>query len=207
VVERDPSSDTSDSLRAVLRDGGTAALRAIRPADRDALRALHGALSPESRYFRYFSWRQEIGERELERFTHPDGRLHAGLVALVAGALVGHACFDRAEGQREAEIAFEVADAHHGRGLGTLLVEALAEAARRVGIDRFTARVLPGNRDCLELLRGLGFAEHTRFADGTVLVSLDLAPSEAYAVAAATRRTRAREALAQHASWIADHEE
>jgi GNAT superfamily N-acetyltransferase len=191
----------------LLADGGTAVLRSIAPADADALRDLHRGLSSESRYFRYFSWRKGIGDREIERFTHPDGRLHRGLVALVAGELVGHACFDRVEGEREAEVAFEVADAHQGRGLGTLLVEALAEEARGVGVERFVARVLPNNRLCLELLHDLGFAEQTRFADGTILVGLDLAPTVAYAAAAAARRARARAARARHASCEAEHEE
>ena len=39
----------------VLRDGSTAHLRPIRPDDADRLRDFHGALSPETVYFRFFA--------------------------------------------------------------------------------------------------------------------------------------------------------
>jgi GNAT superfamily N-acetyltransferase len=183
------------TVRSVLlADGGTALLRGIEPRDAEALRALNRGLSSESRYFRYFSWRREIGEPELERFTQPDHQLHEGVVGLVAGELVAHACFDRREGDRDAEVAFEVADSQQHRGLGSLLVEELAERARRVGIERFLARVLPDNRPCLEMLGDLGFAEHRRFEDGTLLVTLDLTRGDAWRAAAAKRLAQARSA-------------
>ena len=45
----------------------------------------------------------------------------------------------------EAEVAFVVEDAHQGRGIGSVLLEHLADAARRTGISRFVAEVLPAN--------------------------------------------------------------
>lgn len=174
-----------------LADGGVATLRAIGPDDAAALAALHRALSGESRYFRYFSARKGLSEREVEHMAHPDFSLHGGVVALVGAELVGHACYDRKAGEAEAEVAYEVVDAHHGRGLGTLLLEALAEAARRAGIERFTAHVLPGNRASLDVLRDLGFAERVVFEDGTLHVTLELSATDAYRAAAASRRVRA----------------
>jgi L-amino acid N-acyltransferase YncA len=191
-IARPSSEPSGEARRVALSDGGSADLRPIRPADADGLRELHQGLSGESRYFRYFSWRRGIGERELERFTHPDGRLHAGLVAVVSGKIVAHACFDRTEGAPEAEVAFEVADAHQERGLGTLLVEALAEQARAVGVERFTARVLPENRACLRMLHDLGFAEKTCVEHGMLVVTLELDPNEAYAAAHRARDSAGR---------------
>jgi GNAT superfamily N-acetyltransferase len=188
----------------LLANGEAAVLRGIGPGDAQALRVLHRALSSESRYFRYFSWRREIGEAELERFTQPDHRLHEGVVGLVAGQVVAHACFDRAADQREAEVAFEVADAWQHRGLGTLLVEELAERARRVGIERFLARVLPDTRPCLQLLRDLGFTEHRRFEDGTLLITLDLTGGEDHRTAAARRRAQARSARSRRGAAAQD---
>jgi RimJ/RimL family protein N-acetyltransferase len=44
-----------------------------------------------------------------------------------------------------AEIAFTVADAYQGRGIGSFLIEALAVAARVDGVERFSARMLSDN--------------------------------------------------------------
>jgi RimJ/RimL family protein N-acetyltransferase len=184
----------------LLADGTSVTLRPIRPDDAAGLAAFNAALSSESRYLRYFSYRRGIGERELERFTHPDGRLHAGIVAFVDGELVGHACFDRKEGELAAEVAFEVADALQGRGLGTLLLEALVRQARGEGVTRFTARVLPHNRRSLEVFRDLGLAESTRFADGCVEIALDLAPTVRSVEAERKRRAHALAARLQRRS-------
>lgn len=176
----------------VLADGGPALLRVIEPGDLEALRALHCGLSGESRYFRYFSFRKGLSEGELARMSRPDFDRHGGVVVLVGGRLAGHACFDRKSGDPEAEVAYEVADSQQGRGIATLLLEALAEAARAAGVERFTARVLPSNHASLEVLRDLGFPERSRFEDGTLCVTIDITARDAYLAAAASRRAQAR---------------
>jgi RimJ/RimL family protein N-acetyltransferase len=192
---------------ALLADGTPVSLRPIQPDDGPALAELNKKLSSESRYMRYFSFRRELGERELERFTHPDGRLHAGIVAFVGAELVGHACFDRKEGEVEAEVGFEVADAYQGRGLGTLMLEALARHARSEGVATFVARVLPHNTASLAVFRDLGLDEKTCFRDRCVHVSLDLTPTgkfraaerERHSGACAARRRRRAASLASAA--------
>jgi RimJ/RimL family protein N-acetyltransferase len=176
---------------ALLADGTRVRMRPIRAEDADALAEFTRKLSSESRYLRYFSFRRELGARELDRFTHPDGRLHAGVIAFVGQELVGHACFDRKEGSREAEVGYEVADAFQGRGLGTLLLEALVRQARGEGVATFTALVLPQNRQSLQVFRDLCLEERTRFEEGCVHVALDLAPTAASRAAERHRRARA----------------
>lgn len=44
-----------------------------------------------------------------------------------------------------AEIAFTVADAYQGRGVGSFLIGALSIAAEVDGVERFTARMLSDN--------------------------------------------------------------
>jgi GNAT superfamily N-acetyltransferase len=55
----------------------------------------------------------------------------------------------------EAEIAFEVVDAWHRRGVGRLLLTALAEEAGRLGVRRLTALVLPDNTAAFALVRSV----------------------------------------------------
>jgi RimJ/RimL family protein N-acetyltransferase len=167
---REPGAERS----VRLMDGRAGQMRGMRPEDRDAFLAFHAGLSDESRYFRYFSARRRLPEREVRHFTEVDQHDHAGLVLLVDGQLVGHALYDRLADPGEAEVALEVADAYQGHGVGTALLGELARIGMRAGVRRFVAHVLPTNQRMLQVFRDLGFAEHARFEDGVVRVSIDL---------------------------------
>ncbi|HKA03643.1 MAG TPA: hypothetical protein VKD67_04920, partial [Acidimicrobiales bacterium] len=58
----------------VLADGGTVHVRPIRPDDADRLLAFHGRQSPESLYFRFFSPKPRLTDKEVEHFTTVDFR-------------------------------------------------------------------------------------------------------------------------------------
>lgn len=178
----------------VLRDGGTAHVRPIRPEDADALQAFHVGQSQRSTYFRFFAPLERLPDAELARFTRVD---HTDRVALVAvtqeGAderIIAVARYDRTE-QGTAEVAFNVADAHHGRGLGSVLLEHLAAAARERGVHRFTAEVLPQNGRMLAVFREAGYVVEQRLDDGIVWVSFDVDPTERSLAVMADREHRA----------------
>lgn len=164
----------------VLRDGGTAHVRPIRPADADALQAFHMAQSQKSTYFRFFAPLERLPDAELHRFTHVDHQDRVALVAVVDVDDVEHiiavARFDRT-GETTAEVAFNVSDAHHGRGLGSVLLEHLAAAARERGIHRFTAEVLPQNGKMLAVFREAGYQVQAKLDDGIVWVAFDVDPT------------------------------
>jgi acyl-CoA synthetase (NDP forming)/RimJ/RimL family protein N-acetyltransferase len=173
----------------VLRDGKTVTVRPILPGDAEAIRALHARLSPETRYLRFFSPLPQLSEQMLARFTQVDYADRFALVALLAKDIIGVGRYDRLPGSDEAEVAFVVDDAHQGRGLGTLLLEHLALAAREAGIRRFVAETLPHNQRMLAVFADAGFAERTRLGDGVVHVAFDIAPTAA-SVAAMHERER-----------------
>ena len=77
-----------------------------------------------------------------------------------------------------AEVALLVADAWHHEGIGTLLLEHLAGAARRSGIGEFVAEVLAENAAMIDVLRNIGFDLTTAFDHGTFRATLDLLPTE-----------------------------
>jgi L-amino acid N-acyltransferase YncA len=101
---------------------------------------------------------------------------------------VGHALYDRLDAADEAEVALEVADACQGLGIGTAMLEALADLAQVAGVSRFVAHVLPTNRRMLQVFADLGFEERAVFEDGVVRVDLTLTASPRLAAA---RRQRA----------------
>jgi succinyl-CoA synthetase alpha subunit/GNAT superfamily N-acetyltransferase len=179
----------------VLADGGTAHIRPILPDDGQRVVDFHGRQSPESIYFRYFTPRPELPEPEVERLTHVDYSDRMAFVALLDDVLVGVARYDRLPTRSEAEVAFFVDDRHQGRGIATVLLEYLAEAARRTGITAFTATVLPSNGRMVGVFRNAGFTAASRFGDGVIEVRLDLQPTPE-AEAAITARAQRAEAEA-----------
>ncbi|WP_166611817.1 bifunctional acetate--CoA ligase family protein/GNAT family N-acetyltransferase [Kineococcus indalonis] len=166
----------------VLRDGGTAHVRPIRPSDADLVAAFHSRQSEESRYLRFFAPMPRLSARDLERFTNVDHVDRVALVATVGEDIVGIARFDaapvRAGAPRAAEVAFNISDAHQGRGLGSVLLEHLAAAARERGIRRFTADVLPQNAKMIGVFREAGFEVRQGYSDGVLEVSFDIDPTE-----------------------------
>ncbi len=175
----------------VLADGGTAHIRPIRPDDGPRVVDFHGRQSPESIYFRYFTPRPHLPDTEVERLTHVDYSDRMAFVALLDDVLVGVARYDRLPTRSDAEVAFFVDDRHHGRGIATVLLEYLAEAARQTGISAFTATVLPTNGRMVAVFRNAGFTVASRFGDGVIEVQLDLRPTPGAEAAVAARAQRA----------------
>ena len=177
----------------VLADGSTAHVRPIRPDDRERLRAFHGRQSAESIYLRYFTPRPTLSESDLDRFTNVDYQDRMAFVAVLGDDLIAVARYDRWTGRDEAEVAFMVDDDHQGLGIGTVLLEFLAEAARHVGYHRFSAQVLPSNRKMLRVFRQAGFRTTSEFGDGVIEVMLDIEPTPE-ALAAVEARSHLAEA-------------
>src|SRR4029453_14942243 len=73
------------------------------------------------------------------------------------------------DGPGGGEVALAIADAVQGRGLGTILLGQLAEAADRAGIGVLGAEVLPRNHRMVTVFRDSGFPITTRTIPGGVL--------------------------------------
>jgi RimJ/RimL family protein N-acetyltransferase len=125
-------------------------LRRITPEDKDALVAGLGHLSERSVYQRFLAPKPRLNSGELRYLTEVDFVDHYALVAVLARSpevVVGVGRWVRSTASpTDAEIAIVIADDVQGRGVGTQLGRALAEAARAHGIERFTASMLPSNQ-------------------------------------------------------------
>ncbi|GAA1050746.1 bifunctional acetate--CoA ligase family protein/GNAT family N-acetyltransferase [Arthrobacter russicus] len=175
----------------VLRDGATAHLRPIRAADVEAVRTFHSGQSENSIYMRFFTYKSVLSDKELRRFTEVDHRDRVAFVITVAGAIIGIGRYDRLPDPSVAEVAFNISDAHQGRGLGSILLEHLAAAARENGITRFTAEVLPENRKMLTVFAEAGYEVSRHFDDGVVSLSFDIDPTEKSRAVMESREHRA----------------
>jgi GNAT superfamily N-acetyltransferase len=172
---------------ALMADGRPVHLRSIRPDDADALVEFHRGLSPDTVYFRFFSFHPELSPREVEWFTNVDDHDRVALVALVDERIVAVGRYDRWRGTTEAEVALVVADEVQGCGLGTLLIEHLAAIGATEGLERFVAKVLPSNGRRLAVFRAC--ADRT-LAAGEILIAVgSVAQIERLASAVSPRLT------------------
>ncbi len=174
----------------VLRDGGTAHIRPIRPSDADRLTRFYARLSDETIYFRFFSLYRELSARDVARFTIVDHTDRVALIATVGEEMIGVVRYERIS-PTEAEAAFNIEDAHQGRGIGSIFLEHLAAAARERGISRFVADVLPSNRKMLRVFEEAGYVVSHELDDGVVRLAFDLEPTEDSRAVAYAREHRA----------------
>jgi protein lysine acetyltransferase len=139
-----------------LRDGTTVGLRPVYPGDQQEL--MRGEpFSAKTRYQRFLGPGQVTAA--LARYlTEVDYVDHFAWVAVdSADVPVGGATYVRSASDRTlADISFLIKDEFQGRGLGTLLMGAVAIAARRNGISRFCADVLAENAPALAILDHAG---------------------------------------------------
>jgi acetyl coenzyme A synthetase (ADP forming)-like protein len=156
----------------VLRDGSTVHVRPVRRADAAAVGQLLKGLSDWSRWLRFFSGYPNL-DKAVQWAAEVDYDHRYGLVAVTGrdSRVVGHAGFERQPDHPErAEVALEVTDTMQGKGLGTILLGQLAEAAREVGVQVLDAEVLPENHQMIKVFRDSGFPVRTHTLPGVLLV-------------------------------------
>ncbi|WP_108638091.1 GNAT family N-acetyltransferase [Mycobacterium rhizamassiliense] len=128
-----------------VRDGTLLLLRPVLPGDDE--RAVHGHIqfSSETLYRRFMTARLP-SPALMHYLSEVDYVDHFVWVITDGSDPVADARFVRDETDPTiAEIAFTVADAYQGRGVGAFMFGALSIAAKANGIEKFTARMLSDN--------------------------------------------------------------
>jgi acyl-CoA synthetase (NDP forming)/GNAT superfamily N-acetyltransferase len=175
------TAQSAGSVYALLADGTTVEIRPAGPADFDAVRAMHEAMSPDNTYLRFFNLSRLAGETEAQRICRDSRPGRVALLALAAGEVVGCASYDTPSGPADpgttAEVAFAVADRMHHRGIATLLLEHLVSFARTHQISAFTAETLSENTPMLKVFADAGLPVQRHYEDGVVEMTFPL-PSE-----------------------------
>jgi acyl-CoA synthetase (NDP forming)/GNAT superfamily N-acetyltransferase len=151
----------------LLRDGRTAHIRPVTPDDKELLVEFYARVSDESKYYRFFSPMPVLSERDVHRFTEVDYTDRVAFVLTLRGRMIAIGRYDVVT-PGEAEVAFLVEDAYQGRGIGQLLLEHLAQAARERGIAKFIAEVLPDNHRMIQTFRDAGYKVASGYEDGVI---------------------------------------
>ena len=190
-----------ETIAGVLNDGTRVLFRPIRPDDKDNLRRGIEAMSPESRYRRFFAPIDHLSDEQLAYLTEIDYQDHFARIAFVPDVEgspgVGVARWIRdPDDATSAEAAVTVVDQWQAKGLGSALLVLLTRSAIERGIKQFTLEVLGENEPMMTLLNTVGAVIDKR--DGGVIflhvllpetvAGLDATPSPSILKAAAEGR-------------------
>jgi GNAT superfamily N-acetyltransferase len=158
-----------------LRDGTRVTLRLIQPEDAEELRRAFGRLSPRSRFQRFLGGVPELTDEMVAYLTRVDGENHVAIVCstdsldLKSEVGLGVARFVRLNDEPQvAEAAVTVVDDWQSKGIGHLLLRALAAQALTRGIRVFRGEVLAENTRMCHLLEEVSAS--VRAVDGQTLV-------------------------------------
>ena len=162
-----------------LRDGSTIHVRPVLPSDLYAVKELFARLSTESTRLRFHGMRTPSMD-ELRRFVEVDYQDVLGLVATktrgIKPRIVALASYF-VTGEGLAEVGIVVDDPFQGRGVGSVLMEHLGEAAAEAGIQVFQADVLASNNDMLEVIKDSQLPVRKSIESSVVLAQFPTSPT------------------------------
>ncbi len=152
--------------RVTLKSGRQVLIRPIRPDDASRLTNAYDHLSPRSRYQRFLAPKPHLSATDIRYLVEIDGRNHVALIATSTedpDVILGVGRFVQLpEDPGAAEFAIVVGDPYQGEGLGSLLLDRLADRALELGLERFRATTLTENEPAQRLMRRLAHRQTHR---------------------------------------------
>jgi acetyl coenzyme A synthetase (ADP forming)-like protein len=162
----------------LLKDGSRMLLRPIRRNDTEAWLAFLSGISPRTKYLRFHSL-PKLTMEDAVRFCTVDYTNTFAFVAEVQGDnrqdIVAIGRYIRLPKKSSAEVAFLIDDSFQGKGIGTKLMESLANVARENGINTFEAEVLAENKEMMTVFRDYGFHITSELQEGVYDVRFPIA--------------------------------
>ena len=162
----------------LLKDGSIMRLRPIKGEDVERWLAFVSRLSPRTKYLR-FHHIPTLSREDAIRFCNVDYKDTFAFVAEVLRdkheGIVAIGRYYRLPDKSTAEVAFVIEDPYQGKGIGTKLMEWLANVARDNDITAFEASVLAENEEMMTVFRDYGFHIISRLEEGEYHVSFPIA--------------------------------
>jgi GNAT superfamily N-acetyltransferase len=161
----------------VLDDGTLISFRAMHPTDETATRDLFYSLSQETVYYRYMQNLKRIPAKTLQNFVYVDHRNEVAIVGTVPEAhgediiAIGRYYLDQKTNR--AEVAFVVRDDWQKRGVGSFVMQHLANIAKRQGIAGFTAEVMRDNKAMQAVVNHSGLKVRSALNEGVFHFEMD----------------------------------
>lgn len=147
----------------VLKDGSTVRVKPATKTDIKAVIEFFENLPLDTRYKRFMGF--AIPDPNV-LIPENDG---LALIAIHNNKVIAHAMYKK-QGNK-AEMGVVVDDKYQGKGLGTILVGMITEAAYRAGVEIMEAFVLPDNMQMINVLKSLGFPYRLEIEPGYIKVT------------------------------------
>lgn len=173
--------DESYEESVQLANGERVRLRLMKASDKQMLLDGFNRLSADSRYARFMAPKSKLSESELDYLTVVDGVDHFALGAIRRHLVskdegVGSARFVRLHNQHDtAEAAVTVLDDFQGKGLGSMMLQRLIEAAWERDVRWFVTELLAQNTASKRMFESLSPEVKFRQAgDGAMVATLPI---------------------------------
>jgi acyl-CoA hydrolase/GNAT superfamily N-acetyltransferase len=161
-----------------LRDGTEIFFRPVRPTDEAALSEMLYSLSSKSVQTRYMAHTMAFPHKDVQQLTNIDYYQDLAIVGTVPGVsgeeIVAIAQYFLDPKTQAAEVAFIVQDEWQQKGMGTFLLDYLTQIAKKRGVKRFYAKVLPHNKAMLMIFHNSGYKVNTEFDGEVYSITYDL---------------------------------
>lgn len=193
----------SDVLHA--RSGDVVKVRFVEPGDAEPLRTYVRALSPESRFRRFFGPIRELPGDLLDHFIHVGEHDEFSVVAtmIVDGmeVIVGEARYAFHPDDESVEFGLSISDNWQGHGIGAAIMRNMECRAASFGATRIYGDALRSNESMIALARKAGYrfiaspgeARAVRFEKPIALTPHEI-PCASWRLAAAARAGNAASA-------------
>lgn len=148
-----------------LRDGTRVLLRVLNEDDRDRLQAMFATISDDDAD----AMRDNVKDPSAihKWIDELDYRRVIPLVAVVNDEIVGDATLHLGQGpyRHKAEVRIFLSKPYRQRGLGTAMLKALIDLAKRLELHLLTVEVIADRTSVIRAFRGLGFQMQTTLPD------------------------------------------
>ncbi|MGD8944483.1 MAG: GNAT family N-acetyltransferase [Desulfobacterales bacterium] len=156
-----------------IYDGTKVTFRPAKPVDDRLIQEHFYAMDEKDVQTRFFGMRRSFYREDMEDMFQVDYIKNLSIVAVTGEVgfekIIGLGMYALEHGT-VAEVAFSVSTEWQGKGIASVLLEKLTEAARENGITSLQAYVLPTNKSMIKLFKKLPYKVETTIEEGMLIL-------------------------------------
>jgi RimJ/RimL family protein N-acetyltransferase len=154
-------------------DGVKVTFRPAKPVDDRLMQEHFYAMDEKDVQTRFFGMRRSFYREDMEDMFQVDYIKNLSIVAVTGEVgfekIIGLGMYALEHGT-VAEVAFSVSTEWQGKGIASVLLEKISEAARENGITSLVAYILPTNKSMIKLFKKLPYKVETTIEEGMLIL-------------------------------------